>query len=63
MKLKVSELKKLLRKAGCRQVDEGSNHEIWYSPITEMTFTVPRHQSQDVKKGLCEGIKKQAGLK
>lgn len=32
--MKVSEMKKLLKKAGCRKIREGGNHEIWFSPIT-----------------------------
>lgn len=32
MLLKYSELKKELRKQGCRLHHEGGNHEIWYSP-------------------------------
>lgn len=61
--MKTSEMKKLLRKAGCRKEWEGTNHEMWYSPITGKYFTVPRHNSQELKTGTAESIKKEAGLK
>ena len=37
------DLTRLLREAGCefRRQGKGS-HEVWYSPITERMFTVPR---------------------
>ena len=31
--MKTSELKKLLEANGCRKVDEGGNHEKWFSPV------------------------------
>ncbi|MGO4963568.1 hypothetical protein ACTQ4Z_07215 [Anaerovoracaceae bacterium Sow4_D4] len=39
-------MKKLLKQIGCRKIRDGANHEIWYSPITDRKFQVPRHQSQ-----------------
>lgn len=52
------ELKRLLREAGCRFERPGKgDHEIWYSPITEVRFTV------DAKiKYTANGVLKQAGL-
>ena len=61
--MKYSELKKLLKKHGCYMVCEGANHEEWYSPITKKPFQVGRYNNQDVKKGTCQAILKQAGLK
>ncbi len=61
--MKYSELKRMLKAAGCYKVSEGSNHEKWYSPITGKTFTVGRHNGQDVKSGTANGILKDAGLK
>jgi len=58
-----SELKKLLRLYGCYKVDEGSNHEEWFSPITNQPFYVGRHNSEDVRKGTYHAILKQAGIK
>ncbi|MBP3691167.1 MAG: type II toxin-antitoxin system HicA family toxin, partial [Schwartzia sp.] len=35
----------------------------WYSPITDRKFFVPRHDSQEMRKGTAEVILKQAGIK
>ena len=53
--MKVSEIKKLLKKAGCYCIREGDNHEIWYSPITN------RHlQFQDITLKNCrQALKRQ----
>ncbi len=61
--MKYSELEKLLREAGCRVDHEGSNHRIWYSPITGQTFPVGRHKNEDVRKGTLNSILRAAGLK
>ncbi|MBO5514990.1 MAG: type II toxin-antitoxin system HicA family toxin [Schwartzia sp.] len=61
--MKVSELKRILRQHDCRFLHEGSNHEWWYSPITDRKFFVPRHDSQEMRKGTAEVILKQAGIK
>lgn len=61
--MKYSELKKLLKKNGCRLDHEGKRHEIWYSPITGQQFTVGRHNSQDVVSGTLNSILKAAGIK
>ena len=61
--MKYSELKRLLRKHGCYKDSEGTNHEQWFSPITNAYFSVGRHDKQEVKTGTLQGIKKQAGIK
>ena len=61
--MKFSELKKVLRKHGCYKLNEGSNHEEWFSPITNKPFQVGRHNSHDVRKGTYNAILKQAGIK
>jgi hypothetical protein len=50
----------LLRAAGCefRRQGKGS-HEIWWSPITRRTFTVPRNLT---KAPTANAALKQAGL-
>ena len=58
-----SELKKILKSNGCIIDHEGANHEIWYSPITNKTFPVGRHKTEEVAKGTLQKILKQAGLK
>ena len=49
-----------LREAGCRFERQGKgSHEIWYSPITRRTFTVPANIDG---RPLANAILKQAGL-
>ena len=60
--MKVSEMKKLLRQAGCYLVREGDNHEIWFSPITGRRFTLPRHNAHELGTGIERAIRRQAGL-
>ena len=60
--IKYSELKKMLRQNGCRCDHEGANHEIWYSPITNMMFPVGRHNTKDVANGTLKAILTQAGI-
>lgn len=57
-----SELKKILKKNGCKLEREGSNHEMWYSPKTQKHFTVGRHNTQEVAAGTLRSIKKDAGI-
>jgi len=61
--MKYSELKRLLRKNGCRFDHEGTRHEMWYSPITGLYFPVGRHDKKDCPKGTLDSILKDAGLK
>ncbi len=61
--MKVSELKKLLKKNGCYIVRNGGNHEIWYSPNTGATFAVSRHNSQEIATGTLKSILSDAGIK
>ncbi len=57
------ELKKKLKKIGCYPDHQGSNHEIWYSPITGKLFPVGRHNTEEVPTGTVKSIKKDSGLK
>jgi len=54
------ELKKILRSAGCYFVRQGKgDHEIWYSPITNIHFVV----DQKIKsRNTANAVLKQAGL-
>jgi predicted RNA binding protein YcfA (HicA-like mRNA interferase family) len=53
-------LAELLRRAGCRLERQGKgSHEVWYSPITQRTFTVPANLDG---RPLANAILKQAGL-
>ncbi len=54
------DLVRLLRKAGCELVRSGKgSHEIWFSPVAERTFTVPR---KTVKVHTANRVLKDAGL-
>lgn len=55
------ELIRLLREAGCYFERSGKgDHQIWYSPITRLSFTV---DSKIVSRHTANGVLKQAGLK
>lgn len=60
--MRYSEVERMLRAAKCRIEREGSNHCIWYSPITGQKFPVSRHKEQEVPKGTLKSILKAAGL-
>ena len=54
------ELVRLLEEAGCQFVRQGKgSHEIWYSPITDARFTVPRNT---VIRHTANAVLKQAGI-
>lgn len=61
--MKYSELKKLLKKNGCRFLKDGTRHDIWINEKTGRKFTVPRHQSHEVAESTLNSILKSAGLK
>jgi hypothetical protein len=54
------ELKKVLKKAGCSFQRQGKgDHEIWYSPISHLSFPV----DSDIKsRHTANAVLKQAGL-
>ena len=53
-------VKDLLLAAGCSLVRQGKGgHEIWFSPITQRTFPVPRGM---VSRHTANGVLKDAGL-
>ncbi len=60
--MKVSELIKELKNAGCYKHLEGANHERWFSPKTGKFFSVPRHYSKELNKKTEMSIRKDAGL-
>ncbi|MDD6140912.1 MAG: type II toxin-antitoxin system HicA family toxin [Candidatus Limisoma sp.] len=60
--MKISELIKIVSKAGCRFLRSGGRHDIWINPQGEK-FPLPRHQSEEVPKGLEKAAKKWAGVK
>lgn len=54
------ELKRLLLAAGCRFVRPGKgDHEIWFSPLTELRFVV---DAKILSRHTANSVLKQAGL-
>ena len=60
--MKMSEIKRILRKYGCYKINGGTNHEKWLSPITGLTIRIGRHDSQEVPNGTAAAIFKRAGI-
>ncbi|TAG49769.1 MAG: type II toxin-antitoxin system HicA family toxin [Burkholderiales bacterium] len=53
-------IERLLREAGCHFVRHGKgDHDIWYSPITQRTFTVDRNTRS---RHTANAMLKDAGL-
>ncbi|MBO7459828.1 MAG: type II toxin-antitoxin system HicA family toxin [Bacteroidales bacterium] len=61
--MRTVELKRKLQSAGCYFLEEGKNHQWWYSPITGKRFQVPRHANEDIRKPLQKQISKQSGVR
>lgn len=61
--MKTNELIRKLKSIGCYILNEGTNHDIWYSPVTKKTFLVWRHPSKELPTGTANRIMKDAGLK
>ena len=60
--MKVSELERILVKAGCFIYRRGSNHDIWKSPVTGKTCPVSRHKTEDLKPKTLASIKEKLGI-
>lgn len=54
--MKASELKRLLRKRGCKLLRHGRRHDVWINPQNGNITMVPRHDAQEVRKGTFESI-------
>lgn len=61
--MKYSEIEKKLKRAGCKFLLHGTNHDWWYSPITGQRFQVPRHKNEEAKRGTLKNISEQSGVK
>ncbi len=59
--MKQSELLKLFNKNNNKLVQHGKRHDIYYSPITDKKFPVPRH-TKEIAVGTLKNIKKDAGI-
>ena len=60
--MKVSELVRILVKAGCFIYRRGNNHDIWKSPITGKTCPVSRHKTEELKPKTLASIKEKLGI-
>lgn len=59
--MKTQELLKILKKNGCYLLRHGSNHDIWFSPLSNKQFPIPRHKAE-IKMGTLNNIFKEAGI-
>ncbi|RRK31185.1 type II toxin-antitoxin system HicA family toxin [Schaedlerella arabinosiphila] len=59
--MKTSELLKILKKNGCYLLRHGKRHDIWYSPISNKKFSIPRHKDE-IKSGTQKSILEDAGI-
>ncbi len=60
--MKTSELIKLLKNHGVYFKRHGGEHDIYYSPLTKRSVSVPRH-TKEVKTGTANNVLKKAGIK
>lgn len=60
--MRVSELTKKLTHSGVVLKREGGRHDLYYSPITQKTFPVSRHKTEEIPQGTLEAILRQAGI-
>lgn len=56
--MKTGNFKKELQRAGCKLWRHGANHDVWYSPITDTFDSLPRHDTQELPKGLERRLRK-----
>lgn len=59
----VAEFVRKLRKQGIKFKAHGAKHDVYQNPKTGDVARIPRHPSQDLKKGTMDGIFKDLGLK
>lgn len=60
--MKLSELLKLLKENDIQFQKHGKKHDIYYSPLTNKVFPVPRHKTE-IASGTLQNILRDAGLK
>jgi predicted RNA binding protein YcfA (HicA-like mRNA interferase family) len=61
--MKVRELERKLKAQGCYFVRHGKRHDLWFSPITNSLFPIPRHVAKEVPDGTLVDILEQSGIK
>lgn len=61
--MKNKELLRILTDAGCYLLRHGASHDIWYSPISQRKFAMPRHGAKEIPTATALKIQREAGLK
>ena len=60
--MKWNEFIKIIKAHGWRLERSGSNHDIYTHPDKKDPLIIPRHGAQEIKKGMYNRLKKQAGV-
>lgn len=60
--MKIHELERKLKDAGCYFITHGKRHDHWYSPITGKTFPIPRHGAKEIPNGTLSAIENESGV-
>jgi len=58
-----AELIRLIKKQGVLFLEHGTKHDVYWNPQNGKDTQIPRHQSQEVKKGTLDKILEDLGLK
>ena len=61
--MKISELIKIVSKAGCRLLRSGGRHDIWVNPQNGHKASIPRHAAKEIATGTVLAVKNELGLK
>jgi len=61
--MKSSELLKLIKKAGWKEIRQSGSHIVLRHPDHEENLIFPNHGSKEIGTGIAEKLKKQAGIK
>ena len=60
--MRTNELERKLKAAGCWFDKHGKRHDIWFSPIANRHFPVPRHGAKEVPSGTLAVIVAESGV-
>ena len=60
--MKVSELKRLMQKKGCKFNKHNSRHDEWINLVNNLKAQIPRHDSREIPTGTVKRILKDLGL-
>ena len=59
----IAEFVRSLQRQGIRFRSHGARHDVYWNPKTGAIAQIPRHQSQEIKRGTMEKILNDLGLK